>query len=115
MKIYRVVFTATVGEAYIAAPSEKEASARLGAANEDGGQDTQYVIYNHWDPELLDLDDDAFEEVKLKNLDDSIGRKLLSPQEELYLAVKNLQENWDKNLTSPMTMVNMAMARIEKG
>jgi hypothetical protein len=60
MKTYRIIFTATVGQALIRARSFAQAAARLESTPH--GENTEDVKFQSWDePELLDINHDDIE------------------------------------------------------
>jgi hypothetical protein len=61
MNIYRVIFTATVGQALIRAKNQAEAIRKL--EHTPHGTDTADVKFDEWDePELLDITGDDIED-----------------------------------------------------
>jgi hypothetical protein len=118
MNIYRIIFTATVGQALIRAKSQAEACRKLDLTPH--GTDTADVKFQEWDePECLDISEDDIEETMPdKSIfdRDEIRRAFpLTPTGELLEAAKAIRDgNWPKNLTEPMARLSAAIAAIEE-
>jgi hypothetical protein len=117
MNIYRIVFTATVGQALIKAKGKKEAARKLSLTPH--GTDTADVKFEDWDePELLDINDDDIEETmpdkSIFDRDEIARAWPPTPAEELLEAAKAVRDGWPKNLTEPMARLNAAIAAIEE-
>jgi hypothetical protein len=119
MNIYRIIFTATVGQALIKAKSQAEASRKLDLTPH--GTDTADVKFQEWDePELLDISADDIEETMPdKSIfdRDEIRRAFgpLTPTGELLEAAKAVRDGWPyPNLTGPMARLNAAIAAVEE-
>jgi len=118
MNIYRIIFTATVGQALIRAKGQREAVMKLSLTPH--GTDTADVKFQEWDePELLDINPDDIEETMPdKSIfdRDEIARAWgpLTPTGELLEAAKAVRDGWPKNLTEPMARLNAAIEAIEE-
>jgi len=118
MNIYRIIFTATVGQALIRAKSQREAERKLSLTPH--GTDTADVKFEAWDePELLDINNDDIEETMPdKSIfdRDEIRRAWgpLTPTGELLEAAKAVRDGWSKNLTEPMARLNAAIDAFER-
>lgn len=117
MKIYRVIFAATVGQALIRANSKAKALEALGST--DHGTDTEDVKFEKWDePELLDVSDDDIEETNpAKSEFDRIEIRRAwgdDARAELLEAAKAVRDGWSRNLTEPMARLNAAISAVEE-